>query len=579
MATDVWIELAGFNGSGGGGGTPTGTPNTVSGFDNAGNLSSINSLTIDTTTGGLGENLTISPNGLVGYFNVDSNSYSFTPLQNSPDESWGVFGVNVNLDVLSSGFSQGTNGNAVQIYANNIVHHGTGNVGNLNFISNNFDIGNGTDPITVNGLHYNYGFGNINANVTLDGSVQGYGFQPNVNASAIISGNAYFNAFFDGANIGVPVNGYESFSANPVLAGLSDSTSYQAFSSNAAITEFFGGAGFTAFSVYGSPAIFNTGYFQGLNIANTISDLNTANYSGFNLSPTITDSGLGSFTGVNINPNIVGGGANFTGINVNPYGGATLANTKGISINMSGISSTDPQGTIGIESDSRMQVAGTTQLLSAQTFQIGSRIEHLLTVPAGSPVTGTDELAVNIAGDFLVQDDVANGAFGIGFNSVGFIASMGVATGKTVDSITTFLPAAALPDPGFVTGGTVSEFHMIRTFPPLPQGGTLSITNLYAFKLDSMFGDFASSATNAWGIYLDSTAENYIASSLAIGTTSKKVTNSSIALEIGGTTKAVVFTNVTTTEKLALTAVPGMQVFDTTLSQMSYYNGTTWVNF
>jgi hypothetical protein len=35
----------------------------------------------------------------------------------------------------------------------------------------------------------------------------------------------------------------------------------------------------------------------------------------------------------------------------------------------------------------------------------------------------------------------------------------------------------------------------------------------------------------------------------------------------------------TTTAKLTLVVTAGAQVYDTTLNQMSYYNGTTWINF
>jgi hypothetical protein len=74
---------------------------------------------------------------------------------------------------------------------------------------------------------------------------------------------------------------------------------------------------------------------------------------------------------------------------------------------------------------------------------------------------------------------------------------------------------------------------------------------------------------------------NYFAGNLLIGGTAGSddtVTNSSVALEIKSTTKAFVNARMTTTEKNALTAVAGMQVYDSTLNQLSYYNGTTWVN-
>jgi hypothetical protein len=56
--------------------------------------------------------------------------------------------------------------------------------------------------------------------------------------------------------------------------------------------------------------------------------------------------------------------------------------------------------------------------------------------------------------------------------------------------------------------------------------------------------------------------------------------NASAQLEIVSTTRGLLFPRMTTTQKLAIgSPAAGLQVYDTTLNQMSYYNGTTWVNF
>lgn len=57
-------------------------------------------------------------------------------------------------------------------------------------------------------------------------------------------------------------------------------------------------------------------------------------------------------------------------------------------------------------------------------------------------------------------------------------------------------------------------------------------------------------------------------------------TNSTAQLEIVSTTKGFLPPRMTTTQKNAIsTPAAGLQVYDTTLNQMSYYNGTSWVNF
>ncbi len=57
-------------------------------------------------------------------------------------------------------------------------------------------------------------------------------------------------------------------------------------------------------------------------------------------------------------------------------------------------------------------------------------------------------------------------------------------------------------------------------------------------------------------------------------------TDQSNVVIIGNNTQQVVFPHYTTAQKLAIASpVEGSQVYDTTLHQMSYYNGTGWVNF
>jgi hypothetical protein len=55
--------------------------------------------------------------------------------------------------------------------------------------------------------------------------------------------------------------------------------------------------------------------------------------------------------------------------------------------------------------------------------------------------------------------------------------------------------------------------------------------------------------------------------------------NSSAILQAESTTKGFLPPRMTTTQKNAIASpATGLQVYDTTLNQMSYYNGTTWTN-
>ena len=61
---------------------------------------------------------------------------------------------------------------------------------------------------------------------------------------------------------------------------------------------------------------------------------------------------------------------------------------------------------------------------------------------------------------------------------------------------------------------------------------------------------------------------------------STATTNASSILTLVSTTKGFLPPRMTTTQKNAISSpAAGLQVYDTTLNQMSYYNGTTWVNF
>jgi hypothetical protein len=74
-----------------------------------------------------------------------------------------------------------------------------------------------------------------------------------------------------------------------------------------------------------------------------------------------------------------------------------------------------------------------------------------------------------------------------------------------------------------------------------------------------------------------STVTTAIRGRVLIGTTT---VDASAALNITSTTQGVLFPRMTTAQKTAIgSPAAGLQVYDTTLNQMSYFNGTTWVNF
>ena len=118
----------------------------------------------------------------------------------------------------------------------------------------------------------------------------------------------------------------------------------------------------------------------------------------------------------------------------------------------------------------------------------------------------------------------------------------------------------------FGAGSTVTSQYGFRV-----ESNMIGATNDYGF-----FGNLAS-GTNIWNLYMAGTASNYLAGKLLIGSTTD-IPSASVA--ITSTTQGFLPPRMTTTQKLAIgTPAAGLMVYDTTLNQMSYYNGTLWINF
>ena len=99
-------------------------------------------------------------------------------------------------------------------------------------------------------------------------------------------------------------------------------------------------------------------------------------------------------------------------------------------------------------------------------------------------------------------------------------------------------------------------------------GALTGATNNYGF-----YGGIAS-GTGRYNLYMAGTADNYLAGSLGVGTSSP---SASAILDAQSTTKGVRFPNMTTTQKNAVSSpAAGLVVFDTTLSKLCVYTGAAW---
>lgn len=634
----VWTGSAWTAISGGGGGG-TGTPNTFSGYDNLGNAGTIPGWGIDTTSGGMNVQLTEQPNGLSVSSNVHTLNVLLDPLQNSPDEQWVNVSHTANIDPNSTGFDIGTNGGALILVNNDIYHHGTSDVGRVSLMQNTFSFGNGTDPISVKGIGYSFGFGGVNAGVTVTDYIQGYGFQPAVDPAATLDSASYISAFYDNANIGCATPSYTSFGASPIIASINNNTGYNAFNSNPNITTLTGNAGVNCFAASGTIGTINTGSLNGLNFSPTVTlnkgyvagvnvnmD-NITNYAGVQASLVIQDitytfiqagagnnsyqieylddttAGNESFTiagflvschmesGVSTATQIAAAAAanlsfagavttTITGTPSNTQVAAAAANfTGGINAGtkQAGYFKGDVQIDGALSFSGGLSI-GALSSFATHTMTSGSgspySIDTLITspsVPASATLTGADLLAVNTAMLLTVGASASVSTGFLGVTALGLPAVVNMGSGSTVDRVGGAVFAISLD--GAAGGGTIAEVDLCRSLA-IPNGIT-TVSKLKGYYFDLPFGD---PGTQTWGIYMEpTTAQNFMAGSVKIGGTDT-VANSSVALEIESTTKALLLPRMTSAQEGALTAVNGMMIYNTDTNKFRGYAGGAWVD-
>lgn len=136
-------------------------------------------------------------------------------------------------------------------------------------------------------------------------------------------------------------------------------------------------------------------------------------------------------------------------------------------------------------------------------------------VQPGFPVTGGQFGILNqLAVGMDIEDDVLpdGTGFGLGTSMNGFLTQVGVAAGKTMDSLNFMAAGASVPQ----GSGNLTNLAFYRVIGLIPQGGTLNITNAYGFKVEPLLT--ATSPTNAWGVWVgDGNANNWFSKNVVIG--------------------------------------------------------------
>lgn len=482
----------------------------------------------------------IEPDGNTGGFSYFNLNEQVRPLQDSANESWNFFQHTVNIDPDSSGFDLGTAGTFGNLFNIGFNHDGTSDIGNASYFNTYSELGNGTDPISVKGLQYWLGFGSISANVTITDSIQGFGMQMNVDSAAVMNG--YFSGFYDSMNFDCSVGGYSSFQANPQLSEVKNNNNVSGFNANPTIDLFTGNAGYTGFSMAGQ---FNmsgstSGGVQGITINPTISNFAAGHYYNGIYSSTqgITGAGTNKYAGyfdgdVNITGNLTFGGALSIG-------------------QLSAFGTLDPVVDGGGNPSS---------------------IHNLITqvnIPASATTANADTIGVNTAMLLTVgaNSAVTLGALGL-FAALGLPAVVETHTGSVLPALQGALFALSLS--GTSTGGTINQVSA-GAFLAIPNG----ITTVDRFYGVHSYQPFGTVGTDNWGIYQEDSEKNYMEGSLIVGTSDTP--DACAAIEIVSTTKGFLNARMSTIDRNAITAVNGLQIYNTTTDKLQVYAGGSWVD-
>lgn len=590
----------------------------------------------DPVTGGIAFFKAAQPDNYVQYRSINTFNLNVEPLQNSPDDVLSNINTYINLDPNSSGFDIGSNGEVLDLFSQFVNHGGTSNIGVVNFIKNNFTLGNGTDPITVRGFGYSYGFGTIRSGVTVEnGGMQGYGYQPNIEPGAILN-STYTQAFYDNAQIQVASPSYTSFNSSPNIEAIQNNTGFSGLNINANINEFLGNAGYVGIGLYGNLGNFGTGGYTGININPNISGVQYANgisvsmdnvtvYPGSPASLIIQDltvaadlpSSQGNTVTIEYTPGATAGsevvsnvGLAFevqiedgvsTAQQIHDALNAYLAFTQNLNVTISGTASnpqtiqaptnltggTDPGNKKAAYFDGDVDITG--NLTFSGSLSIGK-----LNAFASQAIINGGGTPQSVHMLISQPTIAANTTVAMG-DTFGINTAMLLNTGANSHVTTSFIGLSALALPAVVnmdTGSTIDKVAgatFALSLDAAAGGGTISelslcralaipngvtsVTSLYGYKFELPFGD---PGTTTWGLHI-SAGNNYLSNNLKIGGTDL-VTNSSVGLELESTTKAAVLSRMTTTERNALTALTGMMLYNTTDQMMQWYDGTVWKN-
>lgn len=605
------------------------SPETMAYYNGSGVLSYTPQLTIDAITLGLRQNITTDPSAAHTYKTINASSTNVVSTITAPS-SYTV----VNYDVLSANTASGLSNGAL-VMREESIHVSSGDVsGELSGVRQFINM-NGSSASVVNGsVTFNQMGGTIGPFANIQQGVTGSIFNLQVQSGAYIQQNVV--GFQNNPNIQIPLRGGVGFQDSANITELDTNVSYRGFSVNSNITLIPATSNAQGVSINPNIGTIEAdAYFQGLWVMPNVtlnksyapciqvSNQNITNYAGVSASLVVQDitythispgtegnnvtieyvsdvtsgSEYAELTGSDILVHIESGVTDATAvaatfpaldiadvISVVITGTASNAQVTAAQTNLAGGenpgNSPAAQFTGDVNIDGSLSFTGGLSIGALDSFankefvdaasdvDVVQRLFTRLYTQPSTAYAGVDAIGVGTVSIIELADNssVANGSIGVA--ALGLPAVLSLGTASTIDKVNGAVFVLALEGTG--TGGTADVVNLCNAFA-IPDGLT-TVNNLYGYKMELPGGN---PATNTWGLYIEPAINNHMSGSLTIGTVDQP-TNSDVALEITNL-KAMRLSNLTTAQRNALVALPGMVIFNTDTLAMEYYNGTAWV--
>ena len=157
----------------------------------------------------------------------------------------------------------------------------------------------------------------------------------------------------------------------------------------------------------------------------------------------------------------------------------------------------------------------------------------------------------------------------VGISGLALPAVIKMGSGSTIDRLSGGVFALSMD--GTATGGTVNTLAVCRS-AIIPNNIT-TVDRCYGYSFEATSLDLL---TNVWPFYSAVDRQSYMLGGLLVGEDADLLSNESCGLEINSTSKALVVSRMTETERNALNEIDGMVVYNTTSETLQVHSASSW---